>query len=119
MDAATVITLAMIIGAVGGLVALELAHRRRRRPAPAPDELERFLGLEVIVNTRRPDDQAVRGTLIDVGAVWLELRRASWLPTSSNAGKEAPMDGSALIPRSHVAYVQALSSAPAAVLERP
>lgn len=123
MNAATVLLFAVIILTAVSLLfifALERFERRKygRPVAPPRDELERFLGLEVIVNTRRPDDQAVKGTLLDVGAAWLELRNPTWLPTSAGAGEEAPMGGTALIGRDHVAYVQALSGAPVAVLVR-
>lgn len=119
MDAATAIVVIAALGTLAGalyVTAVRWIDRPRRRALELPDPLERLLATEVVVNTRRPDDQAVRGVLLEVTPEWLELTRARWLPTRPGE-EEAAIAGAALVPRAHVAYVQALGPA-GAVLER-
>jgi putative intracellular protease/amidase len=59
-------------------------------------------GREVTINTRRPDDQAIRGVLVREGKRWLELRDAAYL----TAGEPLPIDGAVHVPADHIAFVQ-------------
>lgn len=58
-------------------------------------------GREVTVNTRRPDDQSIRGVLVREGR-YLELRNARYLTREG----ETPIEGTAHVPRDNVAFVQ-------------
>ncbi|MCK9251010.1 MAG: hypothetical protein M0P31_18770 [Solirubrobacteraceae bacterium] len=69
------------------------------------------LAREVIVHTTRPDDQSVRGVLIEgdrPGAKWLKLDGCRY----GQEGGWVPLDGQVLIPTSHVAFVQDVSGRP-------
>lgn len=60
-------------------------------------------GREVTVNTRRPDDQTIRGVVVRDTARWLVLRGATYITPEA----ETPIDGPSLrIPQSNVAFVQ-------------
>lgn len=123
MDTATAITLLLaLLILCGTAVGLEELRAKRRLepdqapPAPEPDPLEEFLGHELVVHTRRPDDQSVRGTLLEVGT-WLRLGKAAYLPASPGA-PPAPADGFVLVLRGNVSSMQVLAAG-ASVLEEP
>lgn len=68
-----------------------------------PDEL---VGRELVVHTRRPDDQSIRGVCVYSDALELRLIGAQYL-----SGREgAPLGGEVRILRAHVAFSQVLDA---------
>lgn len=112
--AATVLAvgIALYLTVRAAVLYAEATNRRRAAALPdAPDaELEELLGTEVLINTRRPDDQSVRGVLTEAGPRWLRLERAAYVP-STPGGQEEPLAAGALVPREGIAYVQPLGPA--------
>lgn len=98
MTAALIITAALALVAVIGLVVV-LVVGARLRPAP------KISGRTVVINTRRPDDQTIRGVIHGQYADRWTLRDAILITPIG----EQPMQGLQHIPVANIAFVQELT----------
>lgn len=62
------------------------------------------LSREVVVHTRKPDDQTVRGVLVTRNRRWLKLQAARYMDGET----EIRLDGEIVIPAENVAFVQVI-----------
>lgn len=84
------------LGAIAGLAVV--AMRSQRAPAPT------LVGRTVIVHTRRPDDQSIRGVLTAEHADRLTLRDVQYISADGNHD----VADLAHIPTANVAWMQEL-----------
>jgi hypothetical protein len=86
------------IAAVAGLVFLTV----RARLMPAPSLVKRT----VVVHTRRPDDQSIRGVVVAQHADRLILKEAAYLHGAGSDPDNQPILGLAQIPFTSISWMQ-------------
>lgn len=96
-----VIAAVVLLAAIVALLAVLLALTLRRPGQPKP-----LAGRTVVVNTRRPDDQAVRGVLVAEHADRVTLAGAVYL----DGAHGRPVDGLVHIPVATIAFIQQIEA---------
>lgn len=91
--------LAFALGAGAAVIAFILSSRHI---------IGRFFGppiaKEIVVNTKQPDDQSLRGILVEKNSHWIVLQN----PHVLNGPDWQPLKGSVTIPADHIAWIQIL-----------
>lgn len=87
------------------VTSVAIAALLRGGRAPAAADRDELVGLDVVVNTRRPDEMSARGVVVRANDDWLILRDATFLHASGGE----PADGFVRIPRSAISTVQQIT----------
>lgn len=101
----TVLTLAMsilaILASAAGVAAPIIKDRRRQRDTPPPIQ-----GRTVVIHTRRPDDQSIRGVMVGMYADEVVLEQPQYI----TADGPRPIDGPLHVPTANIAWWQEVSA---------
>jgi hypothetical protein len=99
--------LAAFIAGIVLYAAWERARRRSKRTTPQHLDM-------VVVHTRRPDDQSIKGRIWETGPRFVVLIQAH-APDGDGNWRKIP--GQAVIPAASISWIQKLAAAPTGVDE--